>query len=79
MKLKYIIDYMGNKKGLIWYCVLFYDTQKTEIIKTLKCNTIKELSYYLNIEPQTIRNYYHKNIKARGVLKYCNITQNLKI
>tara|TARA_E500000318_G_scaffold101260_1_gene104614 strand:- start:404 stop:682 length:279 start_codon:yes stop_codon:yes gene_type:complete len=79
LKIKYNIRYMGNKKGLIWYCVLFYDTEKTEIIKTLKCNTIKELSYYLGLEPQTIRNYYHKNIKARGVLQYCNITQNLKI
>jgi len=70
---------MGNKKGLIWYCILFTDETKTEIFKTLKCNTIKEMSYYLDLPSQTIRNFYHKNIKARGVLKYCNITQNLKL
>ena len=70
---------MGNKKNLIWYCVLFYNKEKTEIIKTLKCYTIKEMSYYLAMDPQIIRNFYHKNIKARGVLEYCNITQNLKV
>tara|TARA_R110002050_G_scaffold143853_1_gene269212 strand:- start:315 stop:527 length:213 start_codon:yes stop_codon:yes gene_type:complete len=70
---------MGNKKGLIWYCVLFTDETKCNIFKTLKCDTIKEMSYYLGVNPQIIRNYYHKNIKARGVLKYCNITQNINI
>ena len=70
---------MGNKKGLIWYCILFKNEEKSEIFKVMKCDTIKEMSYYLDINPQIIRNYYHKNIKARGVLKYCNITQNLNI
>lgn len=70
---------MGNKKGLIWYCVLFTTEEKSEIFKVLKCQTINEMSYYLDMPPQTLRNYYHNNIRARGVLKYCNITQNLKI
>ena len=70
---------MGNKRGLIWYCILFTSPEKDEIFKTLKCRTINEMSYYLGIESQTIRNFYHNNIKARGVLKYCNITQNHKI
>ena len=69
---------MGNKKDLIWYCVLFTNEDKSEIFKTLKCDTIKEMSYYLDVPSQTIRNFYHNNIKARGVLKLCNITQNLK-
>tara|TARA_Y100001963_G_C6733212_1_gene424940 strand:+ start:32 stop:244 length:213 start_codon:yes stop_codon:yes gene_type:complete len=70
---------MGNKKDLIWYCILFTDESKSEVFKVLKCNTIIEMSYYLGIKPQVIRNYYHKNIKERGILKYCNITQNLNI
>lgn len=69
---------MGNKKDLIWYCVIFTSPEKSEVFKTLKCDTIKEMGYYLDMEPLVIRNYYHRNIKARGVLKYCNITQNLK-
>jgi hypothetical protein len=70
---------MGNKKDLVWYLILFTNIEKTEVFKIIPCNTIKEMSYYLDITPSVISNYYHKQIKARGVLKYCNITQNLKI
>ena len=70
---------MGNKSGLIWYLVIFTNEEKNEVFKVIKCNTIKEMSYYLNMDTQIISNYYHKQIKPRGVLKYCNITQNLKL
>ena len=70
---------MGNKSGLLWYLVIFTNENKDEVFKVIKCNTIKEMSYYLDIEPQIISNYYHGQIKSRGILKYCNITQNLKI
>ena len=70
---------MGNKKNLIWYLTLFTSYEKCEVFKILKCNTIKEMSYYLDIPSQVISNYYHKQIKPRGVLKYCNITQNIKM
>ena len=40
---------MGNKKGLIWYLVLFTDTTKTEVFKTIPCETIKDMSYYLDV------------------------------
>lgn len=70
---------MGNKKGLVWYLTLFFDLEKTEIFKTISCGTIKEMSYYLGVDCSTISNFYHNQIKARGVLRYCNITQNLKI
>lgn len=70
---------MGNKKGLIWYLILFTDENKTEVFKTIPCQTIKEMSYYLDMPTQVISNFYHKQIKARGVLKYCNITQNLNL
>jgi hypothetical protein len=70
---------MGNKKDLVWYLIIFTNIEKTEVFKIIPCNTIKEMSYYLDITPSIISNYYHKQIKARGVLQYCNITQNLKI
>jgi len=70
---------MGNKKDLIWYLTIFTSHEKSEIFKTLSCDTIKEMSYYLDIEPSVISNYYHGQIKPRGVLKYCSITQNLKL
>ena len=70
---------MGNKKGLVWYLTLFTSQEKTEVFKVIPCNSIKEMSYYLDIEPQVISNYYHKQIRPRGVLKFCNITQNHNI
>tara|TARA_R100001143_G_C3281263_1_gene96783 strand:+ start:352 stop:564 length:213 start_codon:yes stop_codon:yes gene_type:complete len=69
---------MGNKKGLVWYLTLFESKEKENPIKVIPCKTIKEMSYYLNMKPQEISNYYHKQIKARGVLKYCNISQTIK-
>ena len=56
---------MGNKKGLVWYLTLFDSTEKNNSIKTIPCDTIKEMSYYLNIDTQIISNYYHKQIKPR--------------
>tara|TARA_R100001086_G_scaffold243116_1_gene171608 strand:- start:7354 stop:7566 length:213 start_codon:yes stop_codon:yes gene_type:complete len=70
---------MGNKKGLVWYLTLFQDLEKTIPIKTIPCKTIKDISYLLDLPSSVISNYYHKQIKARGVLKYCNISQNLSI
>jgi len=70
---------MGNKKNLIWYLTLFDSVEKTNPFKVIKCDTINEMSYYLDVDSQVISNYYHGQIKARGVLKYCNITQNLKM
>ena len=61
---------MGNKKGLLWYCILFTSPEKSEIFKVLKCNTINEMSYYLDIEPQTLRNYYHRQIKCLNLQNY---------
>ena len=70
---------MGNKKGILWYCILFTNPEKDEIFKVLKCKTINEMSYYLGVKPQILRNYYHKQIKDRGILRYCKITQNQSI
>ena len=70
---------MGNKKGLIWYLILFDSVEKSNVFKVLECKSIKEMSYYLDLEPSIISNYYHGQIKARGVLEYCSITQNLKL
>jgi len=70
---------MGNKKGLTWYLTIFDSETKETVFKVLPCNSVKEMSYYLGLDSQVISNFYHKQIKARGVLKYCNITQNLNL
>lgn len=70
---------MGNKKGIIWYLILFNNEQKTEIFKVITCNTIKEIAYLLDMKPSRVSNFYHKLIKSKGALKYIGITQNYKI
>jgi hypothetical protein len=59
-----------------WFLILFTDTDKKEVYKILELNTIKQVSYLLQQPPQTISNYYHKLIKARGNLRYCELLQS---
>ena len=70
---------MGNKKGLIWYLILFDCDKKQNPFKVIKCDSVKEIAYYLNMDSQVVSNFYHKQIKPRGVLRYCNITQNVNL
>jgi Mn-dependent DtxR family transcriptional regulator len=66
---------MGNKKNSIWVVELFTSVDKMQILKVYEFSTIKEIAYVLNVEPSTVSNYYHKLIKARGLLKFVNIYQ----
>ena len=59
--------------GYKWYIFLYYDKEYKELYKILDFATISEVSYILDLKPQTISNYYHKLIKPRGVLKNVNI------
>ena len=59
-----------------WFLVLFEDTKKQTVFKILELNTIKQVSYLISESPQTISNYYHNLIKARGNLKYCDLLQS---
>jgi hypothetical protein len=54
-----------------WYLFLFTDESKTELFKILKCNSIKDVAYILDLKPQIVSNFYHKLINSRGNLKYC--------
>ena len=70
---------MGNKKGLVWHLILFTDETKQDVFKVIDCCSIVEMSYYLNMKPQTISNFYHKLSKPKGILKCIGITQNVKL
>ena len=65
---------MGNKKGLVWYLTIYTNDKKTEVFKIIPCDSIKEMSYYLDMKPSIISNFFHNQI---GVLKYCDINQNI--
>ena len=70
---------MGNKKGLVWYLILFTDKTKQQIFKVINCNSIVEMGYYLDVKPQLLSNFYHKLTKPRGILNLISITQNIHI
>ena len=65
-----------------WY-VYFFDKEitddKKEIVKSIKFNTINEMSEVMGIKPAVLSNYFHGLIKARGVLKYCIIYQSIPL
>ena len=42
-------------------------------------NTIKDVSYVLGMNSQTISNFFHGLIKPRGVLKYCVLYQSIPL
>ena len=66
-------------KKNFWYVYLFEGEDKKEIFKIMKFNTIKDVSYVLDIPAQTISNYFHGLIKPREVLRYCSIYQSIPL
>ena len=62
-----------------WYLYLFEEEGHTNIFKVMKFNTIKDVGYVLDIEPQLISNFFHGLIKPRGILKYCVLYQSIPL
>ena len=56
-----------------WLLYLYKDSEKTDLFKILKFDSIKDMSYVIDIPSRIIHNYYHNLIKPRGVLNYCEI------
>jgi len=54
---------------------MFQDLERTDLIKIMDFNTVKDISYILGMKPQEISNYYHQLIKERGPLRYCYLYQ----
>ena len=54
---------------------IFDDIHKTNLLKIMKFNKIKDLSYIVDLSPNEVSNYFHNLIKPRGLLKYCYIYQ----
>ena len=60
-----------------WVVYLFYDDKKKDIFKIMEFKTIKQVAYCLDIDPQTISNYFHGLIKPRGILKNIVLYQSV--
>jgi predicted transcriptional regulator len=62
-----------------WLVHLYEDTTKTNLLKVMEFQTIKDISYVLGIPSQTISNYFHGLIKPRGILTYCIVYQSIPL
>lgn len=62
-----------------WILHLYTDENKEELVKVMEFQTIKDISYVLDIDSQIISNYFHGLIKPRGVLKYCVLYQSIPL
>ena len=62
-----------------WTLHLYKDIEKTDLVKVMDFNTIKDISYVLDIDSQIISNYFHGLIKQRGVLQYCVLYQSIPL
>jgi hypothetical protein len=62
-----------------WLVHLYEDTSKTNLLKVMEFQTIKDISYVLGIPSQTISNYFHGLIKPRGILNYCIVYQSIPL
>jgi len=62
-----------------WILHLYKDIEKTDLIKIMEFDTIKDCGYVLNIDNQIISNYFHGLIKPRGILQYCILYQSVPL
>tara|TARA_R110000782_G_scaffold139752_5_gene232257 strand:+ start:958 stop:1143 length:186 start_codon:yes stop_codon:yes gene_type:complete len=59
----------------MWLLIIYFEETKDTILKMLYIDSIKDLGYILGLKSTTVSNCYHKLIKPRGPLKFCNILQ----
>jgi len=62
-------------RNIEWYLFVFDSIEKNNLLKIMKFNKIKDLSYVVDLSPTIVSNYFHNLIKPRGLLKYCYIYQ----
>lgn len=62
-----------------WILHLYKDKEHTDLIKVMEFDTIKKISYVLQIDSQVISNYFHGLIKPRGILEFCVLYQSIPL
>ncbi len=62
-----------------WIIHLYQDKDKKDLFKIMEFNTMKECSKVLDLPAQTISNFFHGLIKARGILEYCILYQSIPL
>ena len=57
----------------MWLLLIYYDKAKTNLLKNIEIDTIKQIAYLLDLKQCEISNFYHGLIYSRGVLDYCHL------
>ena len=53
--------------------MVFGNESKTEILKVITLDTVREVAYVVGVPPQMVSNFYHRLMRPRGSLRYVAI------
>lgn len=56
-----------------WVIVIYTDINKTEPLKIMNLDSIKQIAYILDESPTDISNFYHNLIKPKNLMKLIDI------
>lgn len=57
----------------IWVVVIYKDKDKKDYFKTINCDTLNEIAYYLDRKVYDVSNVFHKITKPNGIFDYISI------
>ena len=60
-----------------WILYLFENDEKRELLKIMEFKTIKDVSFFLDVDAPIISNWFHGLINPRGILKNCVLHQSI--
>eukprot|EP01047_Picozoa_sp_COSAG01_P036746 COSAG01_NODE_2882_length_6914_cov_40.714894_7_plen_61_part_00 len=54
----------------MWHLMVFRDEGKTNCVKVMEFDTIRDVAKVVGLAPQVVSNFYHHLIHPRAALKY---------
>ena len=62
-----------------WVLYLFEDEDKSQLFKIMEFQTIRQLSFVIDVSPVVCSNWFHGLINPRGILKRCSLFQTIPV
>lgn len=56
-----------------WILIIYYDSTKSNPLKIMNLDSIKQIAYILDESPTDISNFYHNLIKPKNLMKLIDI------
>jgi len=60
-----------------WILIVYGNKEKTDIIKVMNVDSIKQIAYIIDEVPIDVSNFYHKLIKSKNLMDYIDIYKNI--